>query len=88
MYCGAFFCLKFRRKPLLILKEDSPLPSITDPDILKLLTLRLTQLALTFPHQLIILEPDDIVEDLEKITGYPILKTINGDHRSHQLAAS
>ena len=55
---------------MLILKDPPQLNRIND---LKLITLRLTQLAPTFPHQMIIVEPGDTIEDLETITGCPIL---------------
>ena len=44
---------------MLIIKDPPQLDSITDPDLLKLLTLRHTQLAPCFPHQLIIVEAQD-----------------------------
>lgn len=66
---------------MLILKDPPQLPSTIDPDLLKLITLRLTQLAPTFPHQMIIVEPGDTVEDLETITGFPILTNLFDDVR-------
>ena len=62
--------------PLLILKDPPQLPSTIDTDLLKLLTLRLTQLTPTIPHQMIIVEPSDTIEDLETITGCPILTNL------------
>ena len=66
---------------MLILKDPPQLPSTIDPDLLKLLTLRLTQLTPTLPHQLIIVEPLDTVEDLATITGWPILTNLFDDVR-------
>jgi hypothetical protein len=66
---------------MLILKDPPQLDSITDPDLLKLTTLRLTQLTPTLPHQMIIVEPGDTVEDLETITGCPILNNLFDDTR-------
>ena len=66
---------------MLILKDPSQLDSITDPHLLKLITLGLKQLAPTFPHQLIIVEPQDTVEDLATINGYPILTNLFDDVR-------
>ena len=61
---------------MLSLKDPPQLPSTIDPDLLKLLTLRLTQLTPTIPHQMIIVEPSDTIEDLETITGCPILTNL------------
>lgn len=66
---------------MLILKDPPQLDSIIDPHLLKLVTLRLTQLTPTFPHQLIIVEPQDTVEDLATITGQPILTNLFDDVR-------
>ena len=66
---------------MLILKDPPQLNHINDPDLLKLVTLRLNQLAPTFPHQLIIVEPQDTVEDLATINGYPILTNLFDDVR-------
>ena len=66
---------------MLILKDPPQLASTIDNDILKLTTLRLTQLTPTLPHQLIIVEPQDTLEDLETITGYPILTNLFDDVR-------
>ena len=64
---------------MLILKDPPQLPSTIDPNILKLVTLRLTQLTSTLPHQMIIVEPVDTIEDLETITGYPIITNLFDD---------
>ena len=61
---------------MLILKDPPQLNHINDPDLLKLVTLRLNQLAPTFPHQLIIVEPGDTLEDIKTITGCPILNNL------------
>ena len=66
---------------MLILKDPPQLNRINDPDLLKLLTLRLTQLTPNLPHQMIIVEPRDTVEDLETITGCPILTNLFDDVR-------
>ena len=44
---------------MLIIQNQSQLSLITDPDIHKLVTLRLTQLDATFPMPMIIMEPGD-----------------------------
>jgi hypothetical protein len=77
---GLFFALNLGNT-MLILKDPPQLPSTIDPDLLKLITLRLTQLAPTLPHQIIIVEPLDTVEDLETITGQPILTNLFDDVR-------
>ena len=59
-----FFLPKIWRNTVLILKDPPQLNHITDPDLLKLVTLRLTQLTPTLPHKMIIVEPRDSVEDL------------------------
>ena len=66
---------------MLIHKDAPQLPSTIDPDLLKLLTLRLTQLTPNLPHQMIIVKPRDTVEDLETITGCPILTSLFDDVR-------
>lgn len=76
-----FFLPKIWITPMLILKDPPQLASTIDNDILKLTTLRLTQLTPTLPHQLIIVEPRDTVEDLETITGCPILTNLFDDTR-------
>jgi hypothetical protein len=60
---------------MLIIHNRSQLPLITDPDILKLVTLRLTQLA-TLPTPMIIVEPGDSLSDIEKEIGFPILTNL------------
>ena len=66
---------------MLIHKDAPQLTSTIDPDLLKLLTLRLTQLTPNLPHQMIIVKPRDTVEDLETITGCPILTSLFDDVR-------
>ena len=71
-----FFFAQNLETPLLILKDPPQLDSITDPNILKLVTLRLTQLTPNLPHQMIIVEPSDTIEDLVTLTGCPILTNL------------
>ena len=66
---------------MLILKDPPQLPSTINPDLLKLVTLRLTQLTPTLPHKMIIVEPRDTLEDIETITGCPILTNLFDDVR-------
>ena len=78
MKMWGFFLLTIWRNTVLIHKDAPQLTSTIDPD---LLTLRLTQLAPNLPHQMIIVEPRDTVEDLETITGCPILTSLFDDVR-------
>ena len=61
---------------MLIIQTRSHLHHITDPDILKLVTLRLTQLGSTLPSPMIIVEPGDSLSDIEKEIGFPTLSTL------------
>ena len=63
---------------MLIIQNRSHLHHITDPDILKLVTLRLTQLA-TLPTPMIIMESGDSLSDIEKEIGFPILTNLFDD---------
>ena len=60
---------------MLIIQNRSQLSLITDPDIHKLVTLRLTQLA-TLPSPMIIIEPGDSLSSIEKEIGFPILTNL------------
>ena len=64
---------------MLIIQNRSQLHLITDPDILKLVTLRLTQLGSTLPTPMIIVEPGDSLSDIEKEIGFPILTNLFDD---------
>ena len=66
---------------MLILKDPPQLNRINDPDLLKLVTLRLTQLTPTLPHKMIIVEPGDTTTDLATIIGQPILNNLFDDVR-------
>jgi hypothetical protein len=58
---------------MLIIQNPSQLHHITDPDIRKLLTLRLSQLGSTLTAPMIIMEPGDSLSDIEKEIGFSIL---------------
>jgi hypothetical protein len=75
----AFLCQKYRKKPMLIIQNRSQLPLIINPDILKLVTLRLSQLDSTLPSSMIIMEPGDSLSDIEKEIGFPILTNLFDD---------
>ena len=64
---------------MLIIQNRSQLPLITDPDIHKLVTLRLTQLGSTLPTPMIIMEPGDSLSSIEKEIGFPILTNLFDD---------
>ena len=64
---------------MLIIQNPSQLHHITDPDILKLVTLRLTQLGSTLPTPMIIIEPGDSLSSIEKEIGFPILTNLLDD---------
>ena len=66
---------------MLIIQNRSQLPLITDPDIHKLVTLRLTQLDSTLPSSMIIMEPGDSLSDIEKEIGFSILPNLFDDAR-------
>jgi hypothetical protein len=64
---------------MLIIQNPSQLPLITDPDILKLVTLRLAQLDATLPTPMIIIEPGDSLSSIEKEIGFSILTNLLDD---------
>ena len=61
---------------MLIIQNRSQLPLITDPDIHKLVNLRLTQLDATFPMPMIIMEPGDSLSSIEEEIGFSILTNL------------
>jgi hypothetical protein len=64
---------------MLIIQTRSQLSLITDPDIHKLVTLRLNQLGSTLPSPMIIMEPGDSLSSIEKEIGFPILTNLFDD---------
>ena len=64
---------------MLILKSPSSFDSITDPDILKLVKLRHSQLGDEMFGSLIIVEIGDTVEDIENEIGFCILTNLFDD---------
>ena len=66
---------------MFIIQNRSHLHHITDPDIHKLVTLRLTQLDSTLPTPMIIVEPGDSISSIEKGIGFPILTNLFEDIR-------
>ena len=64
---------------MLIIQNRSQLHLITDPDILKLVALRLAQLGSTHPTSMIIMEPGDSLSDIEKEIGFSILTNLFDD---------
>ena len=64
---------------MLIIQNRSQLHLITDPDILKLVTLRLAQLSSTLSTPMIIMEPGDSLSSIEKEIGSPILTNLFDD---------
>ena len=66
---------------MLILKSPSSFDSITDPDILKLLKLRHSQLGDEMFGSVIIIEAGDSLSDIEKEIGFPILTNLFDDVR-------
>ena len=66
---------------MLIIQNRSQLPLITDPDIHKLVTLRLTQLDSTLPSSMIIMEPGDSLSDIEEEICFSILTNLFDDVR-------
>jgi len=64
MKMWGFFLLKISKNTMLILKDSPQINDINDPDIIKLLTLRLSQLAPPFPHKMIILVSSSCVDGL------------------------
>ena len=70
---------------MLILKSPSSFDSITDPDILKLVKLRHSQLGDEMFGSLIIVEIGDTVEDIENEIGFCILTNLFDDVRFPDL---
>ena len=66
---------------MLILKSPSPFDSITDPDILRLVKLRHSQLGDEMFVSVIIVEAEDTISDIEKELGFCILTNLFDDVR-------
>ena len=66
---------------MLILKSPSSFDSITDPDILRLVKLRHSQLGDEMFGSMIIIEAGDTVEDIENEIGFCILTNLFDDVR-------
>ena len=64
---------------MLIIHNRSQLHHIIDPDILKLVTLRLSQLGSTLATPMIIIEPGDSLSDIEEEIGFSILTNLFDD---------
>ena len=64
---------------MLKIHNRSQLNIIIDLEILKLITLRLTQLDPNLPTQMIIMEPGDSLSDIEKEIGFSILINLFDD---------
>ena len=64
---------------MLKIHNRSQLNTIIDPDILKLITLRLAQLGPTLPTPMIIMEHGDSLSDIEEEIGAPILTNLFDD---------
>ena len=64
---------------MLIIKNPSQLPLIINPDIHKLITLRLTQLDTNHSTPMIIIETKDSLSDIEKEIGFSILTNLLDD---------
>jgi hypothetical protein len=64
---------------MLKIHNRSQLNTIIDQDILKLVTLRLSQLDSNLPTPMIIIEPKDSLSDIEKEIGFPILTNLFDD---------
>ena len=64
---------------MLKIHNRSQLNTIINPDIHKLVTLRLTQLGSTLATPMIIIEPGDSLSDIEKEIGSPILINLFDD---------
>ena len=64
---------------MLIIQNRSQLHLITDPDILKLVTLRLAQLESNIPSPMIIVEPGDSLSNIEEEIGFCILTNLFDD---------
>jgi hypothetical protein len=66
---------------MLIIQNPSQLHHINDPNILKLITLRLTQLDPNLPTPMIIMEQGDTISDIEEEIGFSILTNLFDDVR-------
>ena len=66
---------------MLILKSPSSFDSITDPDILKLVKLRHSQLGDELFGSVIVVESCDSISDIEKEIGFSILTNLFDDIR-------
>ena len=66
---------------MLILKSPSSFDSITDPDILKLVKLRHSQLGDEMFDSVIIIEASDSLADIEQEIGFSILTNLFDDVR-------
>ena len=64
---------------MLIIHNRSQLPLIINPDIHKLITLRLAQLDTILSTPMIIIEAGDSLSDIEKELGFPILTNLFDD---------
>ena len=64
---------------MLKIHNRSQLTLIINPDIHKLITLRLTQLDTTLPTPMIIIEPGDSLSDIEEEIGFSILTNLFDD---------
>ena len=64
---------------MLKIQNPSQLKTISDPDILKLVTHRLAQLDTTFTAPMIIMEQGDTISNIEKEIGFPILTNLFDD---------
>ncbi len=64
------------RISMLIIHNLSSLDDINNPDILDLVTLRVKQLGDIIPGQMLIVEPGDTLEVLERESGCPILTNL------------
>ena len=64
---------------MLKIQNPSQLKTISDPDILKLVTLRLAQLESNIPSPMIIVQTGDSLSSIEKEIGFPILTNLFDD---------
>ena len=64
---------------MLKIQNRSQLHHINDPNILKLVTLRLVQLDSNLPTPMIIMEPGDSLSDIEEEIGFSILTNLFDD---------
>ena len=64
---------------MLIIQNSSQLHHIIDPDIHKLVTLRLAQLESNIPSPMIIIEAGDSPSDIEEEIGFSILTNLFDD---------